>query len=114
MVIVKNRAIRISNKVKGRGESVTDDSNLLLELADEFDNMEIQIEKKELSDILACMILELPERCRDVLYLHYYNELSYSDIGDVLDMTEANARQIARRSRKILAEKMVERGLRYE
>jgi len=72
---------------------------------------ESQIEGKELSDILVHMILDLSERCRNVLYLHYYNELSYADI---LDMTETNARQIARRSRKILIEKMVERVLMYE
>lgn len=114
MVIVKNKAIRIYNKNKKRDEVMTDDFNLLTDLSDEIMNVEAQIEHKELSDIVACMILELPERCRDVLYLHYYNELSYADIADVLDTTEANARQIARRTRKILAEKMIERGLKYE
>lgn len=113
MVIVKHKAIRIYNRRKKRGEVLTDDFNILDDLAEELAGVEAQIEGKELSDILAHMILELPERCRSVLYLHYYNEMSYAEIGEALDLTEANARQIARRSRKMLAEKMAERGIHY-
>ena len=74
----------------------------------------LYIGKKEISRVIAYMILELPERCRDVLYLHYYNELSYAETATALGMEETNARQIARRARKKLLEKMMERGIRYE
>lgn len=52
------------------------------------------------------MILELPDKYRQVLYLYYYNEMSYAQIADQLDMTEVNARQVARRARKILEERL--------
>lgn len=112
-VIVKNKAIRIYNRCKKR-EVLVDDYNFLSNLSEKFPNVERQIEEKELVDILNSMILELPDKYREVLYLYYYNEVSYADIADVLDTTEANARQIARRARKILEEKMMERGLGYE
>lgn len=114
LVIVKNKAIRIYNKNKKKQEVMTDHFDLLEDLSDLTLDVETQIERKELSDVIASMILELPERCQDVLYLHYYKELSYVDIGRILDIKEENARQIARRGRKLLVNKMLEKGVRYE
>lgn len=115
MVIVKNKAIRIYNKVKNKKETMSDDYNLLMDMMqDELSDVEAKVEEDDIVEILAHMILELPDRCRDVLYLHYYNELSYADVAQVLEMTEENARQIARRSRKMLAEKLTARGISYE
>lgn len=102
MVIVKNKAIHIYNKNKKRKEAAAGDFNLLEELADEFQDIEGKIEQKTFANAIARMVLELPERCRMVLYLHYYNDMSYVEIGRTLGMTESNARQIARRARKIM------------
>lgn len=113
-VIVKNRAVKIYNQNKKRKEIQVDDFNLLDNLAGELRDIELQMEKKEISEIIAYMVLELPERYRDALYLRYYNELSYTEMADALSMTEDNARQLTRRARKKLLEKMMERGIRYE
>lgn len=113
-VIVKNRAIKMYNQNKKRREMPVEDFNLLDDLTEELRDVEIQTEKKEISEIIAYMILELPERYRAVLYLRYYNELSYAEAAEALEMTEANARQLTRRARKKLLEKMMERGIRYE
>ena len=113
-VIVKNKAIRIYNKNKKRQEVMTDQFDLLEDLSDAIFDVETQVEEKELSDIVAGMILELPERCQDVLYLHYYKEMAYADIACIMEITEENARQIARRGRKTLVKKMLEKGKRYE
>lgn len=104
-VIVKNAALQIYKQCRRR-ETVVEDYNFFLELPDRFQNVEDQFEQKELADILMGMILELPDKYRQVLYLYYYNEMSYAQIADQLDMTEVNARQVARRARKILEERL--------
>ena len=111
MVIVKNKAIHIYNKNKKRKEAAAGDFNLLEELADEFQDIEGKIEQKTFANAIARMVLELPERCRMVLYLHYYNDMLYVEIGRTLGMTESNARQIARRARKIMEKKIVEQRI---
>ena len=111
MVIVKNKAIHIYNKNKKRKEAAAGNFNLLEELADEFQDIEGKIEQKTFANAIARMVLELPERCRMVLYLHYYNDMSYVEIGRTLGMTESNARQIARRARKIMEKKIVEQRI---
>lgn len=111
MVIVKNKAIHIYNKNKKRKEATAGDFSLLEELADEFQDIEGKIEQKTFANAVARMVLELPERCRMVLYLHYYNDMSYVEIGRTLGMTESNARQIARRARKIMEKKIVEQRI---
>ena len=111
MVIVKNKAIHIYNKNTKRKEAAAGDFNLLEELADEFQDIEGKIEQKTFANAIARMVLELPERCRMVLYLHYYNDMLYVEIGRTLGMTESNARQIARRARKIMEKKIVEQRI---
>ncbi len=114
MVIVKNKAIKIYNKNKKRKDRVSEDYNLIMEMTEDIKDVESGILKKELSDTLAHMLLELPERIRMVIYLHYCREMSYADIGKELDMTESNARQIARRGRKMLESKLREKSGFYE
>ena len=43
---------------------------------------------------------------KDVLYLRYYNELSYEEIATALDTTVDNARHISSSARKKLQEKL--------
>lgn len=111
MVIVKNKAIYIYNKNKRRQEKTAGDFNLLEELADGLQDIEGKIEQKSFANAIARMVLELPERCRMVLYLHYYNDMPYAEIGKALGMTESNARQIARRARKMLEKRIVEQRI---
>lgn len=114
LVIVRNKAIRIYNKNKKRKERISEDFDLMRELSDEIQDVESKTLQKELSDIVAHALLELPERCRTVIYLHYCEEMSYADIGRVMDTTESNARQIARRGRKLLECKLREKSDIYE
>lgn len=86
----------------------------MADLTEEVQDVESHVLQNELSDMIAHCLLELPERCRTVIYLHYCNEMSYADIGKVLDITESNARQIARRGRKLLEGKLKEKSDIYE
>ena len=109
-VIVKNKAIRIYNSKKGKKEFVTDDMNLLVDIQNYCEDVETIVTRNDMINCMANILLELPEKCRDVMYLRYYNELSYADVAEVLDTTEENARQIARRTRKMLAKRLTEQG----
>ena len=110
-VIVKNKAIRIYNSSKNKREIVTDNINLLVDIQEYCEDVETIVTRNDMVNFMANILLELPEKCRDVMYLRYYNELSYADIAEILDTTEDNARQIARRTRKILAKKLKEEGV---
>ena len=61
--------------------------------------------------ILMEMILRLPEIKRQVLYMHYYMNKPYSQIGLELGMSEENVRQIAARARKKMEKLLRERGI---
>lgn len=104
-VIVKNRALQIYRQYRRR-EVTVEDYHFFLEVPDSFQDVEGQFERKEQADILAGMVLSLPDKYREVLYLYYYNELPYAQIAGILDTTEVNVRQIARRARKILEERL--------
>ena len=110
-VIVKNKAIHIYNNRKGENEFVTDDINILADIQKYCEDVETIVTRNDMVNYMANVLLGLPEKCRDVMYLRYYNELSYADIAEILDMTEENARQIARRTRKMLAKKLTEQGV---
>lgn len=122
-VITKNRALQIYNRYKKK-ELLTDDYNFFAALPDPLQNVEERLVKKELVNIVEDLILELPDKYKEVLYLYYYNEMPYAQIARLLDTTEANARQIARRARKLLERKLTEkkipgrefdeRGMQYE
>lgn len=88
---------------------MTDDYNFFASLPDPVQNVEERLEQAEMVKMVEEMILALPDRYKEVLYLYYYNELPYSKIAEALNTTEANARQIARRARKLLENKLIEK-----
>lgn len=59
---------------------------------------------KESSAALAEGLRALPERDREILIARYYYDNSFKQIGDMLDMTEANARVAHGRALKKLKE----------
>ena len=106
-VIIKNRSYQIYNRNKKK-EILTDDYNFFASLPDPVQNAEERLEQAEMVKMVEEMILALPDRYKEVLYLYYYNELPYSKIAEALNTTEANARQIARRARKLLENKTMD------
>lgn len=64
----------------------------------------------EEQEILMNLIMNLKYPYKEILYLQYYNEMGSREIGKILALSPENVRQIARRARKILKEKMIEMG----
>lgn len=51
-----------------------------------------KIVMNEQQELLAKALLELPERMRDIVVARYYYGYRFAKIGEMMEMTEANAR----------------------
>lgn len=59
-----------------------EEQHLLDRLVEDDDSPAMQVEKKELSKILSCMIYALPPEQQEVIVLHYYDGLTLSQIAE--------------------------------
>ena len=66
------------------------------------------LQRKSLKEELKFYIKELPERERIVLALYYYEELTLSDIGQVLNISESRVSQIMNKTLSNLQQKLKE------
>jgi RNA polymerase sigma factor for flagellar operon FliA len=57
-------------------------------------NMERVVAAREMRDLIAQRMAELPEKEQLVLVLYYYEELTLKEIGEILDVTESRVCQI--------------------
>ncbi|KAB3535856.1 FliA/WhiG family RNA polymerase sigma factor [Alkaliphilus pronyensis] len=64
-------------------------------ISDEADNIPENIVcGKEIKDVLKNTIDQLPERERQVISLYYYEELTYKEIGAILNISESRVSQL--------------------
>lgn len=56
------------------------------------------------------VLLEMPEKYRVLLYLHYYEGYSLGEIGDILQENPSTLRSRISKGRKLLGEKLKENG----
>lgn len=110
VTIVKSKAITLYNFKKSQGRVTLED---WMETENDF-NVEKTVVEKELVDILAEVISGLPYPYKDVLYLQYYNQLSGTEIADVLKKTPENIRKISQRAKMMLKKELMERGIGNE
>ncbi len=112
VTIVKNKAITRYNKKKKYTTGELEEEYFQEESSEDSPVYEY-VEKQETAEIVAKLILELPEQYRYVIYLYYYNELPFAEVAKTLEITESNARQIANRARKLLEKRLRERGITH-
>ncbi|MCC5909823.1 MAG: FliA/WhiG family RNA polymerase sigma factor [Clostridiaceae bacterium] len=71
------------------------ENNLVYTLKEETQNLpEDIICDQEVYKTLQCTIDRLPEREKKVISLYYYNELTYKEIGKVLEISESRVSQL--------------------
>lgn len=58
------------------------------------DTPESVVENKEMGEILTDTISALPEKEKKVVSLYYYNELTYKEIGKLLNISESRVSQL--------------------
>ena len=101
----KNIAINRAKKSFNEIPSLMNDEDIIIE-----ENVLDEICTKENYQILVKAILSLDEKYCDVLSLYYLNDLSVSEIGDLLSRKENTVKQQLARGRHKLI-KMIEKEL---
>ncbi|QQY80711.1 RNA polymerase sigma-28 (SigD/FliA/WhiG) subunit [Keratinibaculum paraultunense] len=71
---------------------------------------EVVYEEKELKKILADIIDRLPEKEKMVISLYYFDELTYREIGYVLDLSESRISQIHSKAILRLKNQLIKEG----
>ena len=70
------------------------------------DNPEQLLTKKEVSNYVEALILQLPESYRTVITLYHLNEFSCGEIGEITGMPEGTIKNYLFRARKLLKQKI--------
>ncbi|KUO50146.1 MAG: hypothetical protein APF76_06715 [Desulfitibacter sp. BRH_c19] len=68
-------------------------------------------EKQEKQSIVREIMLSLPIKYRDVLYLHYFEELKIKEIAEILDVSQSGVKTRLQRGRNQMKDLLKERGL---
>ncbi len=74
--------------------NLSDDDSVKFHLHSDTDTPDLVLEKKELRDLVASFIKELPEKEQLVLNMYYLDDLNLKEVGKVLDLTESRISQI--------------------
>ena len=75
-------------------EILSKDTFFVNGITDEGENVEAQIEKKEMKEILGGVIDALPEKEKLVITLYYYEEMTLKEIADIIGVSESRVSQI--------------------
>jgi RNA polymerase sigma-70 factor (ECF subfamily) len=95
---VYNRAL---NKVKARKEHV-DADEIAYELTDNLNNSQQDMEYSELEGFINKVIDSLPEKCRLVFVLNRFEQLSYKEVAQKLDISVKTVENQMSKALKIL------------
>lgn len=70
-------------------------------------------EQKEIKNILIEAINELPDKEKLIISLYYYEELTYKEIGNILNLSESRISQIHSKTIINLKNRLINRGINY-
>lgn len=100
---VYNRSL---NKIKSSKE-IFDSDDLNLELSDNSSSSQENLEFQELESYLNDVIDRLPEKCRLVFILNRFEELSYKEVAQKMDISVKTVENQMSKALRILREEMV-------
>ena len=61
-------------------------------------------------ELVRSIIARLPDKMREVIYLRYYNKMSYQEISKLLGISQEAVNGRLRRAKKIIAKELVRRA----
>jgi RNA polymerase sigma-70 factor (ECF subfamily) len=64
-------------------------------------------DKQDNVEVVRRIISELPVKLREVIYLRYYDKMSYQEISDILGISQEAVNGRLRRSKKLIARKLL-------
>ena len=67
-------------------------------------------DEKDNVDIVRRIISELPVKLREVIYLRYYDKMSYQQISDILGISQEAVNGRLRRAKKLITKKLLREG----
>lgn len=85
-----------------------------VEVGDVREKTEKKIERKEVVDRLMNMIDELDEKYRDVVILRYFQEMTYREIAESLNLAEGTVKSRLSQARMILHKRLEGAGYKGE
>lgn len=106
IIIVRNTALRIYNK---RRKEICVDEVYAIEPI--LDNIEIDVEKKDVQERLFQMIKGLDEKYADVLILKYFYDMKNKEIAKEIGISLENVKIRLARGKNLLKEKLAEAEL---
>lgn len=99
--IVKNKAINLYNKRKRQTDRELPINEEVVEnVVDEA--FDLKVSEMEHDEIIMKLLEEVTELQRDILLLYYYHDLSYAEIGKIVDRDPDAVRHLMYRARKKL------------
>ncbi|MGE5627956.1 MAG: RNA polymerase sigma factor [Solirubrobacterales bacterium] len=84
---------------------INEDTTIEDKLASE-DRVEKTMEEAEVRDIIKNKLTELPEQYRIIILLRYYEDLSYDEIGDLLNIPMGTVKNRIYRAKSILGKSL--------
>jgi RNA polymerase sigma factor (sigma-70 family) len=69
-----------------------------------YETPESKVEKQVEHDTVTTLVLDLPVKYREVIVLHYFQDLSTKEISELLNLKDTSVRTRLRRARQILEE----------
>jgi RNA polymerase sigma-70 factor (ECF subfamily) len=101
--IAHNEAMDFLRRRRTRPQIVVgEDASTLLEFVADGDDPESSLQRTQTGNDVRSALAELPGRYRDVLILRYLEDMSYSEIADVLEMPPGTVATLIRRGLKQL------------
>jgi RNA polymerase sigma-70 factor (ECF subfamily) len=61
-------------------------------------------------EVVRSIISEMPVKIREVIYLRYYDKMSYQQISDILGISQEAVNGRLRRAKKLIAKKLLQKG----
>lgn len=101
---VYNRSL---NKIKSN-KNLVDSDELNIELSDKSISSQQDLEYKELENYLNEVIDKLPEKCRLVFILNRFEELSYKEVAEKLEISVKTVENQMSKALRILRQEMVQ------
>ena len=77
---------------------------------EDYDCVSKDKDEKDNVDVVRRIITELPVKIREVIYLRYYEKMSYRQISDMLGISQEAVNGRLRRAKKVIARKLLSKS----
>lgn len=106
LIAIAKRTYYAYLKNKKRGLDCIDLTEVVDTYCEVEESMEDRVMRELVTNKVRELMLELPDKYRDVVMLRIYAEMSFAEIGEAMNITENSAKVIYYRAKNMLKEKL--------